>query len=112
MECLGKTIIPSGDGAGQTYADACKNKQFLEEAARSKAAGRSSLAAFAKAQLAAQSVDMLTICAGAPVRATDSLAAPGALVAAQPLPSSMKKHPQRLSTLLEDANELHERLPP
>ena len=90
MELLGQTIIPSGDGAGQSYADACRDKQFLEKAAKSKAAGRASLAAFAKAQLASQAVDMLTICAGNPVRSSDPPSAPGALAPAQPLPFSRK----------------------
>ena len=91
MEWLGQTINPSGDGAGRSFADACGDKQFLEKAAKSKAAGRSSLAAFAKAQLASQAVDTLTICAGAPARATDSPCAPGALVLAQPPPFSRKQ---------------------
>ena len=91
MEWLGQIINPSGDGAGRSFADACGDKQFLEKAAKSKAAGRSSLAAFSKAQLASQAVDTLTICAGAPARATDSPCAPGALVLAQPPPFSRKQ---------------------
>ena len=86
MESLGANIIASGEGAGLSYAEACKDKAFVEKAARSKATARASLTAFAKAQLAAQAVDMLSICAGG-VAPTSAASFPPV---AQPLPFSRK----------------------